>query len=322
MPTNTNDKIINAVSAARRVILVCHPGPDADTLGAASAFKLFLDELGTESLIFCKTPAPKDLYFLPFAQDLTTDPSVFNDERVDVVIGFDAGDLRYLGIDNLVPHIPGGATIINIDHHTSNEFFGDINLVNLEGASTTEVLYHFFTETGSPITEKMSTCLLAGIINDTAHFSNAATSARAMEVSSSLVSSGAHLHTIREKMLNNKSVNLLKLWGIALSRLYYQADAQAIITYLFEDDYKAFNLKPDELHGLPNFLSSINEGSFTMLLTEQPGGVIKGSLRTTKDDVDVSVIAKKYGGGGHQKAAGFSLSGRLQETDRGVKIIS
>lgn len=313
-------QIAEQLRQARRVLLIPGTNPDGDSLGSACAVFIYLKRQDIPVEIFCPTPTPPNLQFLPYADRITNDERVFA-EGADVIAVFDSGDLRYAGLAERLPLMPAPPTIINIDHHVSNENFGHLNLVTKDAAATTEVLYEFFKSIGAPIDADMATCLLTGIITDTEHFSNAATTGAAMAVASDLIACGARLHAIRQHTLNNKPVALLKLWGIALARLYVQPVNRSAITYVFQKDYEHFGLDEADVYGIANFLSRLGEGDYSLFLKETTDGHVKGSLRTTRDDVDVSAIAKRFGGGGHQKAAGFKVPGRLLETEHGVKIV-
>lgn len=305
---------------ARRVLLIPGTNPDGDSLGSACAMFSYLKRQDIPVEIFCPTPVPSNLQFLPYADRITSNERVFTD-GADVIVVFDAGDLRYAGLAERLPLLPTPPTIINIDHHVSNENFGHHNLVIKDAAATTEVLYGFFKTIGAPIDADMATCLLTGIITDTDYFSNAATTGAAMAVASELIVRGARMHAIRQHTLNNKPVALLKLWGIALARLYYHPANRSAITYVFQKDYEHFGLDEADVYGIANFLNRLGEGDYSLFLKETTDGCVKGSFRTTRDDVNVSEIAKRFGGGGHQKAAGFKVPGRLLETEHGVKIV-
>lgn len=320
METDIANNIAEKLRQARRVLLIPGTNPDGDSLSSACAMYLYLKKLDIPATIFCPIPIHENFLFLPHTDRIIQDTRAFT-EGVDTIVVFDAGDLRYAGLADQLPTMPARPFLINIDHHKSNEHFGDLNMVIADASATTEVLYHFFKAINAPLDADMATCLLTGIITDTEHFSNAATTADAMAIASELIAHGARLHTIRKNTLNNKPVALLKLWGIALARLYYQPTQGAVITYVFQKDYEHFGLAEDDVQGLPNFLNNLGEGRYTLFLKETADGQIKGSFRTMRDDVDVSAIAQRLGGGGHQKAAGFTLSGRLEETERGVKIV-
>lgn len=312
--------IAQRLKQARFVLLIPGTNPDGDSVSSVCALRFYLEAAGIPSAIFCPTPVQQNLTFLPGALEIKNDQALFNNPDLDTIIVCDAGDLRYAGLAGILATMTKRPTIINIDHHVSNEHFGDFNLVNPSAAATTEVIYGFFKAVNFPLTEDTATCLLTGIMTDTEHFSNAATTASAMDMASDLITRGARLHIIREQTQNNKPVALLKLWGIALARLYYQPRHDSVVTYIFQKDYEHYGLAENEVNGISNFLNNLGEGKYTLFLKETTDGQIKGSLRTTRDDVDVAALAKQFGGGGHQKAAGFMIPGRLEETTRGVRM--
>ena len=321
MITEIAQQIAAKLRQARRVLLIPGTHPDGDSISSTSAMFLYLKMHGVPASIFSAINPPESLLFLPHADESRTDTAIFHDETIDTIVVFDAGDLRYAGIADKIPLMPRRPVIINIDHHASNENFGDLNLVIKDAAATTEVLYNFFRAINHPIHEDLATCLLTGLMTDTDHFSNSATTASAMAMASDLLVRGARLHVIRKNTQNNKSVTLLKLWGIALARLYYQPGADAVITYLFQKDYESYGMTSQEVEGISDFMNKLGEGRYVLFLKETPDGQVKGSFRTTHDDVDVAKLALRLGGGGHKKAAGFTVPGRLEETDRGVKIV-
>ncbi|MBI4098648.1 MAG: DHH family phosphoesterase [Candidatus Magasanikbacteria bacterium] len=312
--------IAQHLKQARFVLLIPGTNPDGDSVSSVCALRLYCEAAHIPAALFCPTPISQNLAFLPGVHEIQNDNTLLTNPAVDTIIVCDAGDLRYAGLADTLATMTKRPTIINIDHHASNEHFGDFNLVNPSAAATTEVIYGFFKAVNFPLTEDSATCLLTGLMTDTEHFSNAATTASAMDMASDLITRGARLHTIREHTQNNKPVALLKLWGIALARLYYQPRHDSVVTYLFQKDYEHYGLAENEVNGISNFLNNLGEGKYTLFLKETTDGQIKGSLRTTRDDVDVAELAKQFGGGGHKKAAGFMIPGRLEETARGVRM--
>ena len=112
----------------------------------------------------------------------------------------------------------------------------------------------------------------------------------------------------------------MKAWGLALSRLTYNKNYDVVYTVLTQSDLKNFGIGTDDLEGLSNFLNTLKDAKIIMVLYELSDGRIKGSLRTTRHDVDVSKIAMCLGGGGHKKAAGFEIKGQLRQTDAGWEV--
>lgn len=309
-------QIHHHLSRANRILIVPHQHPDADALGAATALYEYLQQTQRHAHIFCATPVHQKLNFLAHSQTVHTNPNLILNQLVDTVIVVDSGDLRYAGI---AEHLDGHpATIINIDHHATNEQFGHINLVLPTASSTCEIVFHFFRYNGIKVSPSMATALLAGLLTDTGNFTNAATSATAMSVAGELVRAGGNAMLVNNAIINNKSVETLHLWGTVLSRLEkvpYGPDGALILihTYVTQNDLREHSVGDAEGEGIANFLNTLENADVVLILKEMPDGTMKGSFRTTKDTVDVSALAKKLGGGGHKKAAGFSFTGTREE---------
>lgn len=300
---------------ARRVIVVPHKNPDGDTLGAATAFIAYLRHYGINAVLWCKTNASSTLTFLPYADELKSDPAIWKLTDFDTVCVFDAGDLVFAGASEGITSLPHKPTIINFDHHYTNTRFGDYNFLQLTSASTTEVLYDYFSYIGFRIDPGIATSLLTGLMTDTGNFSNPATSESALRVGGALMRAGGNYMAILNYTYRNKSADALKLWGIALSRLRIKPDLNLVYTALTRKDMEGLKVTDNDIEGVANFFNSIGEVKISLVLKETQDGSVKGSLRTTSDDVDVSAMASQFGGGGHKKAAGFSVPGHLVERD-------
>ncbi len=296
---------------AKKIVVVPHQNPDGDALGAATAFYEYLLQLNKTAAIFCVTPATPTLQFLPHAAHTHTNPAVLTDSEVDTVVVVDSGDLRYAGIADFIKN--HSATIICIDHHATNEQYGHFNLVNHHASSTCEIVYQYFHHNHISINKKMATSLLTGLTTDTGNFTNAATSAVALNVGSELIRSGGNFNLVTTATGKNKSINALRLWGKVLSRLVKHEASGITHTYVTAADLTECDVQESESEGIANFLNNLEDNRIALILKELPDGKIKGSFRTTRDDVDVSALAKKLGGGGHKKAAGFTTTGTINE---------
>lgn len=296
---------------AKKIMIVPHQNPDGDAIGAATAFHEYLNELGKEIVIFCVTSVTAKLLFVPNSTRVVQDPAVFQDKSIDTIVVLDSGDLRYAGIAELVKNHP--ATIINIDHHATNEQYGRYNLVLTTAASTTEILFHFFRHNGVRVNQRMATSLLTGLTTDTGNFTNGATSQSALTVGGELIRSGGNYNLINNATVRDKSINTLRLWGRVLGRLQKDETTEITHTYLTLADLAEFGVPDNESEGISNFLSNIENAKLTLILRELPDRQVKGSFRTTRNDVDVSALAKQLNGGGHKKAAGFTQDGTIDE---------
>ncbi|MFA4954315.1 MAG: DHH family phosphoesterase [Patescibacteria group bacterium] len=302
---------------AGRVLLVAHKKPDGDTLGASSAMLMWLAGQGKQVTAFCADKPAPSLAFLDCVHLYTDDPAVF-DATYDVVMIFDSGDLRYCGVQDHVPRLPAGYLLVNIDHHATNERYGHMNIVLPEASSTSEIMHRFFAHNNIALDPKIATALLTGIYFDTSNFSNASTRSETIAAASHMLSAGAHNGEILHHMLHNKSIDMLRIWGVMLSRLRHNTELDVVSTYILEAD--SSDVTPEAIDGAANFLNSVVGDSDTiMVLRELPGGFIKGSFRSIRRDV--SKLAKLMGGGGHRKAAGFTVPGRIEETPAGPRIV-
>ena len=119
----------------------------------------------------------------------------------------------------------------------------------------------------------------------------------------------------------NQSIGMLKLWGRAFSRLTKSKFTNIVMTVITQKDFEECEVENDSAEGVANFLNNLHGAKAVLVLKEQKNGIIKGSLRTTQDGVDVSGFARIFGGGGHKKAAGFSINGKIIETPTGWRIV-
>lgn len=314
-------KIKEAINKANEVIVVAHQNPDGDALGSLLGMSHYLTLNNTPHTLFCLSPVPEYLKFLPDIEKIVSDEKVLTEKHHDLVIILDSGDLEYAGIDQHFRQLKGLPVVINIDHHPTNQHYGHINLVHAKASSTSEIIYHFLDYFRHPINKNVATQLLTGILTDTGSFSNLSTTPSSMEVASRLMAYGARVKEITTNTLQNKSLSQLQLWGRALSRLKQDPKTDIITTVLTKDDFKELGMSDESGEGISNFLNIVEKARAIMVLREKSDGTIKGSLRTTRPDVDVAKIAKFFGGGGHKKAAGFTIKGKLKETATGWKIV-
>ncbi|MCH7492559.1 bifunctional oligoribonuclease/PAP phosphatase NrnA [Patescibacteria group bacterium] len=313
-------KIKEEIEKAQKVVVIAHQNPDGDTLGALLGIAHYLKLNNTDHKLFCTTSVPDYLRFLPNVDAVHSHESILLDNEFDVIIILDSGDLAYAGVDIHFRKLKGLPIVINIDHHGTNTNYGHINLVHPQASSTSEIIYHFLDYFRTPIDKEVATSLLTGILTDTGGFSNMGTTPSSMEVSSKLLALGARAREIVSNTLQNKSLAQLQLWGRALSRLKQDKKTGIVSTILTQKDFQELKIE-ESSEGIANFLNNVEQAKAILVMYEKGDGTIKGSLRTTRNDVDVSKIAKYFGGGGHAKAAGFSIKGTFVETKTGWQVI-
>ncbi|HLD22180.1 MAG TPA: DHH family phosphoesterase [Patescibacteria group bacterium] len=308
-------QIFTAIDRSKHVMLVMHKRPDGDTAGSCLAMAHYLDVIKKSHTCFCIDELPGNLHFLPGKEKVSTDIAHWQPEKAqfDLLIVFDAGDLKYSGIADYVDMLSHNFTIINIDHHTTNAHFGNHNLVVTTASSTCEIV-HDLLHSINALNKHMATCLLTGLMTDTGGFTNLATSASAVSAASKLLAKGANMQNITKRVFQNRSIATLKLWGRALERLRANSSG-IVITIITQKDLEECGAPEEAINGVANFLNSLDDqidAKAVLVLSEIEKGMIKGSFRTTHPLIDVSKFAMLLGGGGHKKAAGFTICGQLK----------
>lgn len=314
MPTH---ELFNQIQSSENILLISHRRPDPDTLGSATALAFLIQKnFNKQPRVFCIDPIPENCKFLGVEQFIIKQEDCdFN--QFDLIIAVDCADAKITGIPELsaksVSNPLNPRFAINIDHHATNTHYAGINIINPIASSTAEVVYDLIKTGGYPLNKEISTALLAGIISDTDNFTNAGTSAKTMNIAADLLKNQAQLKLISKNLSRKIDHDSLKIWGRVLSQLHYNEEYKILCAIVQKEN----NV---ELEGLANFLLMLYEPNIMMVIKEEADAKLKFSLRTTKDDIDVSKIAQHFGGGGHRKAAGFSIDGRLQRTEEGWEI--
>ena len=302
---------------SQRVLLIAHQRPDGDTMGALTALAAALEIWKKEVTAYCADAPSQPYQFLPMVEKVTSShENVLAKAPYDTVVICDASDLAYTNADTLVAQLIPRPVMINIDHHRTNTSYGDINIVVENAASTTQVVTMLLDAEGIPLTADIATSLLTGLVTDTGTFTNPATSPEALETASRLVRAGARYRTIIKQLVLNRGLSTLHLWAEAFERLSILEPWGFAVTGITLEDQRRCEAPDESTEGIANFLNSLAGVKAVMVLRELPSGSVKGSLRTTRNDVDVSLLAKRLGGGGHKKAAGFTVEGRLN-TEQG-----
>lgn len=307
------------IRKSKNILIVSHRRPDSDTIGCNIALSYILAKLEKNITNYCKDEVPERFNFLVEDKNFIDAEKLSKEiDKIDLIITLDSGNLEQTGLSKL--HLKKEVPIINIDHHQDSTYFGKINIVRGNTSSTAEILYDIFKKIGVPIDKKVATCLLTGIFGDTDSFKNPNTTDKTLIITSELLRAGANLKQITRFTFQDKSLSTLKLWGEILSKVKKHDKLNMISTIITRNDLEKSGSSYDDLEGIANFLNSIPDARASLVLTEREGE-IKGSLRTLKKEVDVSKIAHILGGGGHKKAAGFTIPGKIEKTEKGWKIV-
>lgn len=290
--------------SARHILIINDVRIDGDTLGSSLAMHLELLKRGKEVEHISPKPISDDFKFLPGLERITLTTDALADPTIDLVVCFDCanGDHVLEFLRQMSPR----PFLISFDHHVTNPHYGDLNLILVEASSTAEVVWRFFKRVGIQPGRDSATCLLTGICTDTGIFGNPATNAVCLEAASELSLVGARVQDVLRHLFVNKSVGALQLWGRALERLRRHPDHNFVTTYITRADLAETQTTEEDLEGVSNFLIALLQTDTVMVFRETADGGVKGSMRTVSGNV--AKIASWFpGGGGHIKAAGFTV---------------
>lgn len=316
-------QILTAVENAENILLTCHEKPDGDAVGSMLAIYVWLKNLNKQLTMYSVDEVPKKLSWLAFSNLITNNkeeikPSfakATTDKKsnFDLVIFLDCGCKLRNGLTEIFCK---KNKTINIDHHKSNDNFGDINLVDSTKSSTAEIIFELFKDLKIKINSTVANDLLTGIITDTDFLNHSNTSPETTRAVSELIKLGGKTNEILKNIYQQDSIKKLQIWGHVLSRLKIDKTNGLAVTALTAQDFIDFKIDKKDLDGFTNLLNFLDTQG-AMFLTEEEKGIIRGNLRSTCDDVDVLKIAQKYGGGGHPRAAGFKVKGKIIRTKKG-----
>lgn len=304
-------KIKQILIESKKILLVAHHNPDADALGSMlGMYEILVHHWGLSVEMAVDGVIPSNLSYLPYfflIQD------GFRPERFDTVVLLDCGGwsrTNFFETDEL--NIDWPNNLIVIDHHATSAGTPGVHYIDTSASSTSEILWKLIKTWGLQFNSKLATCLLTGIMFDTGSFQHSNTGIETFQAAAELLASGADFSGIRGGLYVKKSQALLKLWGTALKKMKYDHKRKLATSYVSVQDFKRCNATATDLEGLTNLMSTIPDVKFALLLSEGENGVVKGSLRTEQNNINVKNLAEAMGGGGHIKAAGFTLPARIE----------
>lgn len=297
-------EVAEAFRTASRITAICHENPDADTIGAAVAIGLIAERLGaTWEIVSVDPPAPL-FAFLPRIDEVRQRPLL----QPDLAVVCDAATLERVGrIAVEEAEWLSRVRLVNIDHHVSNDNFGALNLVDPAAAATCEVVARLVQELGLELDAELATALLTGIVRDSHGFSDAATSGETLRTAATLVDAGAPLALISRVVLAELPYPTVALWGRILNTVGQRLDGRIVHTVLTQRMLDETGTVQHDADGVVEFLARAKGAVVTLLLREIGPAETRVSIRTL-GGIDATKIAAEFGGGGHVRRAGCTLS--------------
>jgi len=290
------------------VYILSHPSPDGDSIGSTVGLYYLLTARGVKVMPILPDPVPGTYDFLLEDVPLLKPPLDLTDKNVIVL---DCGGSQRL--EQMGQSLTGAAQVINIDHHWGNDYFGDINYVDANAAAVGNIIHDIFVHT-SPYPEQAAQALFTAVYTDTGRFSYSNTGPDTLEAASQMVEKGAQPWLVFNNLYQRRSINYYGFLAAALAKIKILFDDKVAVLALDHELLRLHGIEDWELEEINDYPRSLDGVMLAAVLRETQNGV-KLSLRS-KGAVDVSRIAKDFGGGGHHNAAGASFNLPLAQAQR------
>jgi phosphoesterase RecJ-like protein len=303
--TSDLDLVTEEFRKGQRFLLTTHEGPDGDALGSLLALHSILGQLGKDSVMFLgakEFPLPVEYRFLPMEEVFHEPPADIVDR---VIVFLDCGNIDRMPVDFLQRV---GARVINIDHHHDNTRFGAVNLVDTDASCTAEIVFELSKQLGTNMTPEIASALYVGLVTDTGRFSYQSTRPAAHRMAAELIEAGVDVDDTNRRLYERVPIEKLKLVARALDKVQRFDGGRLALTYISLDDYSETSGSEVLTEGIIDFVRALEGTKIAAVIRDKTDGGLsarKVSLRSSDGEVDVSAIARKHGGGGHRRAAGF-----------------
>ena len=293
------DAIRRLIDTSGEIACLAHKDADADSLGSALAFAEALREMGKSVRTVVPSPWPLTLDHLPGFASIVADAP-----RLDLLFTFDCATVNRFGdkasLIGSVPHV------VNVDHHASNDAFGEINLVDRTASATGQLVYHLLRAMDCPISAATATNLYAALFTDTGGFRHENTTEAALRLGADLVALGADAGWVALKSYKSRSVPQLRLEGLAVARMHAECDGRLMWSEVTQEMLTETGADLREAEGIIDQLQSVATMKIAILFKESEPALTKISVRS-RDEFDATAICIPFGGGGHRRAAGAEL---------------
>ena len=303
--------VADELRTADRFLLTTHEGADGDALGSLLAMHQILEQLGKDSVMFLaetEFPLPVEYRFLPLEEVFHEPPA----DLVDRVLVFlDCGNIDRNPAAFLRRE---GARVVNIDHHHDNTRFGAIDLVDTDAACTAQIVYELARLLGAEITPEIASALYVGLVTDTGRFMYENVDARVHRLAADLIDAGVDVPDTYRRLYERVPIEKVRLVARALAKVEGFEGGRLATTYISAEDYAAANASEVLTEGVIDYLRALEGVEVAAVVRDKTGdgrSARKVSLRSS--EIDVSEIARRYGGGGHRRAAGFSTDLSYEE---------
>jgi bifunctional oligoribonuclease and PAP phosphatase NrnA len=302
---NNLSQIAMELKQAQSISIMGHMNPDGDSIGSTLAVGLALKKLSKNVKMYCVDGIPQVFDFLPGFSELEVIDEL---TECDVLLMVDCTDIQRVGEKLDLK----GKTIINVDHHISNQHFGSYNYVRPEAAATGEIIYDLIKALGVELDKEIAQAIYVAIVMDTGSFRYSNTSAHTHGLISELIDLGIEVGPISTQLFETRELTAIKVLSAALSSLSFSDDQKVAWMVLDYHTLQQLQAKDEHIDDVINYSRMINGVEIGLLFRELEPDKLKVSLRS-KHYADVNKLAALFGGGGHERASGCRLTGNIKE---------
>ncbi len=308
------EDIAEVLRTKRHFVVISHARPDGDALGCTLAMTLCLQQLGRDVTAWNDDGMTDKLRFLPHSELVTKPPAEPREFEVAIVLDNAVKSRAGRSIDAVAP----GALWINIDHHITNEGYGDLVYVDPAAPATGQILYELFHLCELPLTYAIADSLFAAISTDTGSFQYPSTTARTYEIGAALVKAGVNVGDLSQKLYESHPRRRIELLREMLNVLQFSSEDRIASIALTVATTQRLGVQPEDTEGLIDHIRSVQGVIVAAFFEELGDGRIRVSLRSKSPKADVSKICGQFGGGGHTLAAGARVTGTLADVQQQV----
>ncbi len=304
------DEAIEAINKSDNIFIASHINPDGDNIGSSLSLALALKKLNKNIIVLSTDIIPNDYLFLPGTElyqeyDESLGP-------IDLLIVVDSSDIDRLGRNKDL--LNNSKIVVNIDHHITNTFFGNINIVDEKSAATGELIYYFIKRMGIKLDKYIATNIYTAINTDSGKFSYESVSSDTHRIAADLIDVGIDVNDINIKLYESTSMESTNLFIRTLATLNTHCDNKIATVKVSQKMLEETNTSLNDTEGIVSFIRTIDSIEVSCLLKEIDSSQIKISLRS-KNYIDVASICGAFGGGGHIRAAGCTIYSDLDTAE-------
>jgi phosphoesterase RecJ-like protein len=297
--------ICQAIARRQRFLLTSHARPDGDSIGSQLAMAYALEALGKQVRLVNADAAPDHYREFPGVDRIEIAGS--SSAEADALIVMECSDLARTGVAGLDHHF-----IINIDHHAGNRMYGAVNWFDISAAACSEMVFDVILALGVPLSFEIATHIYLAILTDTGSFHHSNITPRTFDICRQATEAGVNPAAMARRIFDSNSFGKLKLIGALLDGMQLLDDGRLAVLYMDDAMLEGCGCTHNDTEGLINLPLTAREIYAVVFFKAAPDGVVRVSMRS-KYDVDVRVVANAFGGGGHKNAAGFTVSGPVEQ---------